>query len=407
MLLAGVVALWMAACSAGSGTAFDDDDDGVGNNGTGGLNFGGQNQGGGLLQPEVAYVQGTVYAPEGTIPISGALVYATQGTPPPIPDGVYCEKCIDLQGTRYVLTEPDGSFTLGVSTLGSHNLVVQKGSFRRVRPINLSQAGETLQLTPDLTSLPGVNNPSVGDFTPKIAVAYGDYDQIQDSLQKLGLQAGVAFDIYQDIGAPPGSDLLTNPAILESYHIVFFPCTGSWPNDFVTQSAVQDNLRSFVSKGGRLYVTDWAYDVLRQVFAPESPLSWLGDDGTPDSAHYGVYDAPSTAIDPGLAAWLGAQGITNFTTEANWTVIDDVNQYQAPDEESTMTTHHPTVWVAGDVPSEGNHAETTSFQYGCGRAMFSTYHTEAGWDQLMPQELALLYIILEIGVCTGEMPPPR
>ena len=47
-----------------------------------------------------------------------------------------------------------------------------------------------------------------------------------------------------------------------------------------------------------------------------------------------------------------------------------------------------------------------SFRYGCGRALFSTYHTEAwGVQSLMAQERALLYIILEIAVCVGDYPP--
>jgi hypothetical protein len=38
--------------------------------------------------------------------------------------------------------------------------------------------------------------------------------------------------------------------------------------------------------------------------------------------------------------------------------------------------------------------------------MFSTYHTgEGAHPGLMPQELILLYIILEIGVC-HDAPPP-
>lgn len=405
-LLAGVAALWLGACSAGGASNDDDDDDGAGNAGTGGFNLGGQGVGG-ALEPEVAFFSGKVMGPNGTTPISGALVYAQQGMPDPIPDGVYCERCIELLGKRFVLTDPDGSFTLGVSTLGNHNLIVQKGSFRRVRQVTVTQEGETVPLGPDVTNLPAVSNPSIGDWVPKMAVAYGSYDSIEDSLERLGLQAGVAFDIYEEYGYPPGASLLTDSTLLESYHIVFFPCTDSWPNSYVQQQNVQTNVRNFVNKGGRLYVTDWTYDVVRQIFAPEMPISWLGDDGSPDSAHTGIYDAQSQAIDPGLAAWLSVQGITTFMAEDNWTIINQVNQFQAPDETGASVAHDPTVWVAGDVPGEGNRPVTTSFQYGCGRTMFSTYHTEASFTQLMPQEMALLYIILEIGVCTGEMPPPR
>ena len=87
--------------------------------------------------PPGSRLSGKVVAPEGTIPISGALVYVT-GTPPPaIPDGVYCDKCVHLpDGTAYTTTRADGTFELPAG-LGSAFLVVQKGAFRRVRPVDL------------------------------------------------------------------------------------------------------------------------------------------------------------------------------------------------------------------------------------------------------------------------------
>ena len=50
---------------------------------------------------------------------------------------------------------------------------------------------------------------------------------------------------------------------------------------------------------------------------------------------------------------------------------------------------------------------TVSFEQKCGRVLFSTYHTEGDNNsKLLAQEKALLYILLEVGVCVGELPPP-
>ena len=50
---------------------------------------------------------------------------------------------------------------------------------------------------------------------------------------------------------------------------------------------------------------------------------------------------------------------------------------------------------------------TVTAQYGCGKMMFSTYHTaEGNHPGLMAQELILFYLILEIGVCQESLPPP-
>ena len=45
--------------------------------------------------------------------------------------------------------------------------------------------------------------------------------------------------------------------------------------------------------------------------------------------------------------------------------------------------------------------------YGCGRMMYSTFeNSSTPHAGLNPQELALLYMILEIGVCFEDPPPP-
>jgi hypothetical protein len=48
--------------------------------------------------------------------------------------------------------------------------------------------------------------------------------------------------------------------------------------------------------------------------------------------------------------------------------------------------------------------------YGCGRIQFTSYHAAEFFDYvgLSPQELILLYTILEIGVCQDNpLPPPE
>ncbi len=423
VVIACVVLAWIGACSASSSELDDSgsSSSGSSSNGSGGgLNLDAGQEGGQGPGPAVAYLQGKVYAPEGTIPISGALVYTTQSTPDPIPQKVHCSKCVDIPANvHHTLSEADGSFIVGVADVGDWNLVVQKGTFRRTRTIHVPDAGATVQVDAQSTTLPNHTDEAAGDYIPKIAVSYGIWDDIQDSLAKLGLgqvdssgnlvPGTEPFDIYEDSGKPPGSQLLTDyDTTLSNYHIVFFPCTDSWPNSYLLDPSVYNNLRNYVQAGGRLYVTDYSYDILRRAFDPEMPLKWEGDFGGFDDADGYPYDANATVNDPGLAEWLAVQGITSFVLEDNWSVIDHVDPYTAPNEDNEQETLTPTVWVSGDVPGTGLRPCTTSFQYGCGRAMFSTYHTEAsGVETLMTQELALLYILLEVAVCIGDFPPPR
>ena len=95
----------------------------------------------------------------------------------------------------------------------------------------------------------------------------------------------------------------------------------------------------------------------------------------------------------------------------NWSGIDAIPPIIVQDDEGNDVNvgHYP--WVEGPClacnPTDIFRPMTISAQYGCGRMMFSTYHTdESVHAGLTPQELILLYIILEIGVCHDDAPPP-
>ncbi len=112
--------------------------------------------------------------------------------------------------------------------------------------------------------------------------------------------------------------------------------------------------------------------------------------------------------DSGLATWLSGQGIDSFTLKANWSIVDKVNSYTALNEDGLEQSFTPTVWVSSKIPATGTNPATISYQLGCGRALFSTYHTEGeGGPELMAQERALLYTLLEIAVCVGDIVPPH
>jgi hypothetical protein len=122
------------------------------------------------------HLRGKVVAPEGTIPIAGALVYLTTTQPAEIPDGVYCDKCVHLpDGTPHTTTRTDGSFDMDAPA-GAYTLVVQKGAFRRVRALQVMSGDQTV--AQPLTTLPSITDKAAGDDIPKIAVVLGAWDPI-------------------------------------------------------------------------------------------------------------------------------------------------------------------------------------------------------------------------------------
>jgi len=343
---------------------------------------------------------GKVVAPEGTVPINGALVYLVLAPPPPLNEGLFCNKCFNLnEETPQTTTAPDGTFELMSPKSGSYYLVSQKGSFRRVRALEVTGGEQPVPI--ELTTMPGVSDATTGDAVPRMAVAVGGFDHIEDTLSQLGVEDYASYEgsAFGGGGGDTAIDLLLDWEKISQYQVVFVPCAGSWFDGDLSNPVFLQNIRDFVSAGGKLYVTDWSYDLINTVFP--GVITWLGDTGAVGSAQGSVYDAPAVVNDAGLQAWLESQNITDFTLEANWTTIDEVSSYTAPNELNFPTEFEPTVWVNADVPSQGVRPATVSFQYGCGRVLFSTYHTETSGSAILPQELALLYTVLEVNLCIG------
>jgi len=68
----------------------------------------------------------------------------------------------------------------------------------------------------------------------------------------------------------------------------------------------------------------------------------------------------------------------------------------------------PKVWMRGDAPySHGNAPLTVSWNYYCGKILYTVYHTHGSSSetdpkqyQLMIQEKIMMFLIMEIQTCT-------
>jgi hypothetical protein len=368
---------------------------------------------------------GFVYAPNLQIPISGALVYLTTEDPEPVPDGVYCAECVELPcDAHFVLTQPNGSFSLPSKSGPGQKLVVQKGQFLHVTDLDVVPGNNPI--APVDSSLPGEWNPAAGHWIPRIAVYRIANDSIFNLLAKIGLgQVDANGNLIEgteqfDILSPSGdANLLDSLGQMQKYHIIFVPCMAQGGLGQV--SPIRElNIRDWTAAGGKWYVTDWANEYLYEPFPNYQTFH------KPNSPDLGLYNSNGTIVDPDLLAWLIAlpaplknigggyptlNNLPSVTLEDNWSGLDAVHEILVDNEEGEPVNvgHH--TWVEGPCgacsDSFTNRPMTVTGQYGCGRMMFSTYHTsEYAHQGLTPQELVLLYIILEIGVCFGDPPPP-
>ena len=424
---------------------------GSGEPGTGGGDGGTSGGGDGGTPVENACPNGTsttlsgrVVAPNGQDPIPFARVYVpTQVNP--FPDGVSCDVCSDTTGAALVstVTEVDGSFTLGpIPTREdqppgeSIQLVAQKGRFRQVETVTIDTPCGANGSSDVEYALPSQN---AGDDTiPSIAVVTGRYDVMECVLRELGLAPG-SFDLYNGIksliGGTPGVEgqfntLLGDLDRMKQYNIIFINCS---QNDFESQlgnASVRANIDAYVSAGGRLYVTDWSYDYLEQIpslapvidFAP-SPSGDAPEARNQAAVGRGGIEIDASVLDDDMASWLAAvEEVTGdeLVSDAGKVHIehflaDWVMQLQVPARDETK------VWLEGPVSGgdiSGVKALTTTYDHDeCGRVLYSSYHTAGGRRQLptdsfpgycgsqslSPQEHVLLYLILHVADCIGDV----
>lgn len=395
-----------AACGSESRPDFaaDGDDGGPatslpGASSSGGPAIGADDSGAALATPGQTTLKGKTFAPNGTLPLAGVLVYETNTPPAPIPDGTYCDTCRLLPEGTFVQSAADGSFEFKAHA-GARYLVTEKGQFRRVRKIVVGPDGTTQAVDKEVTTLPGHTEAGAdgqSDTSARIALMDeypgGDSDPIHRALLALGVTEWTSF--HNDVKQ-------VTPENMSRFHIALFPCEDS---PFQKPGAAERAaLRGFAQAGGKVYASDWSHQFVDQTFEEffKNPnRTWNADTGA--QAPTGKYD------DVEMSAWLASVSPNedpNATTfEGVWSTYLGVKAASVPDATGTphLVTPHVYASITDDSGLYYSKEAATSLEFGCGRALLSTFHVAAGAsDNLLMQEKALLYMLLDVSTCIGE-----
>ena len=394
---------------------------GTGQGGSGGTGVlvGGSGGGeGGVIEPGVT-LSGRVMAPSGAFPISGALVFLTKDDPEPIPTGVYHYECDDMQGTPYALSKADGTWTIENAPIGTWKLVTRKGNFRRIRQLEV-----TTEMDPnvheEMTTLPGAGTPDGADTTPSFGVVKTSPDLTYNLLAKFGmgqvnasgeLIAGTeTFHIYEDggFGSYAHTSALFDNQNLRNYHMIFLPCYASSVGVAFVNDHIQ-MLRDYVAAGGRIY-NSCTVSLWSEATFPDYVDFYESDN--PNRFDIGrrtgsAYTTSGTVLDQGLAAWMSvvtANDPNNVPFHNGYVTIDstqEVNDGHGSEQDGFIVK--PYTWVRDNGTYPGSPLMVT-YNYDFGKVFYSVYETSSNSTAITPQEYVLLYVILEVGVCTN-LPP--
>jgi hypothetical protein len=413
--------------------------------------------------PPTGSVAGTVWAPGNAIgsvpagyeiPVSGAMVYIADTTPAPIPEGVYCDRCTEPP-FAYVLSDAHGAFQLPGASPGAHRLVIEKAQFRLETMIDVP-ADTGLTLGTAQTTLPSTHDPAHGKWLPRVAIAIGDSDQVEDILGKMGILdldadgrvkessfAGTdRVELWGNPVDPPfpsaqkGSitDLFGDLAKMKRYHIIFVPCNYESDVTPLANPAVRKNIQDYVAAGGKIYVTDWSAEWEDAAFpdfigfdvSTDTTSAMVASNSiNPGDGDFGGF-THGKVEDPAMSAWLDgqkaplvipaggededwpatyAEGVTSandFLIEGSWSLIRTLPTVKiGTDMMGNPITNTAKTWISGDYQG-AIYPRTVTFEPSCGRVLYSTYHTAGKTHAyLVPQERVLLYLIMEIGVCNN------
>jgi hypothetical protein len=388
-------------------------------------------------------VQGVVWSPgadlagireENRFPIPGVVV-AMYTYQPETPDPQTNCNCLEIPDNVASTTSDKvtGEFELRVLPDRTYWLVIQKGDFRRVRQVAIPDMPNEIfriETGPDVARPPEVTLPNrpdlaTGDTIPRIAIADGAYEDQSLLFESMG------FNYDQDITLLTTSfttdqvkQLLENPTELATYSLLIAPCGASMPST----SAAKDNLRNWIKTGGKLYVDDFSYDFVEQIFPEflswwvENPGSGSGSEGPCGEGSDPGYSCNNWSSygfdgDPGDAdfeAWLALPDVNRgdpIRLEGAWDYLYTISQGVVGWDEdfNAEIRQEPKVWMynANTVPYGASHVPATvGWPYYCGKVLYTVYHTHGTSSEnpmqyrLMLQEKIMMYLILDINTCS-------
>jgi hypothetical protein len=368
---------------------------------------------------------GKVHAPNGTLPLYGALVYVTKSPVPPLGVGPSCGACAALPAGAYAArTSTDGSFVLGgVPDGDGYSLVVEIGKWRRTVTLPPVTCGASA-LPDELTRLP--KNKSEGSL-PAIAIATGGGDSLECMLRRIGvddaeftsnsgsgrvhLYTGVGAATTLGSGAPLGASttLWQSSATLGAYDAVLLSCEAGI-NAQTKPAASLQALSDYLSVGGRVLATHFHHYWFSSGPGLFPSVATWATKPAPPNPSVGTVDQ-STPKGVALASSLVAAKAS--TTAGSLTVVAPTHMVDAvsASAQSRLTVPDPVNGTAVEYMTFDTPVGVAPNK-ACGRVAYSAMHTGNGdalgaafpngcaSTPLTNNEVLLAYALFDATACT-------
>ena len=390
---------------------------------------------------------GTVYAPNGTLPLYGVNVYVPREMPAAFTEGAQCSRCSDeLTGfpVAHVQSDDQGNFRLENVPAGDNiPLVITTGKWRRQVVIPRVESCTDTTLTAVETRLP--KDKTEGDI-PKIALSTGGADSLECLVRKLGIADG---EVTTDTGAGrvhffaggggvsnfsgTGGATFSNAQMLwgtvdklKQYDMVFLSCEGGQNANTKPQAAL-DAMKAYADLGGRVFASHW-HNIWIEGSTQggnQRPAVWPSiatwtNAGNTDPGTIDLIDEASNPKGSAFASWM--LNVMGSTVRGEIPIADNTINGQS----TGRTTCNEVDPARGErwTYLKGQNGYTQNFQFTtpneqplenrCGKVVFSDMHVSGGpmgmpypagcpLTPLTPQEKALSFMFFDIASCVGPI----
>ena len=393
-------------------------------------------------------ISGTVYAPNGTLPLFGINVYVPNQAVADPPEGAICDRCTDsIPGypLSKAVTDEAGKFTL-INVPSGQNVpvIIQSGKWRRTIMVStVAQCADTALAAAE-TRLP--KNKSEGNM-PKIAIATGAADALECLPRKLGIEdsemtadtgAG-RINLFANTMSPGqganrnGAGMFTNSQTLwndvnklKAYDIVFLSCEGGQYEETKSQTAL-DAMKAYADLGGRVFLSHWHniwIEGATRPAAPQAPAVWTeiaqwNDDDTTFTTPSDRVDEVNNPKGSSFATWMlnvmgspaGMRGVIPIGANTGKNTVDSIDNNRAerwvywPQNGSTERPQMFQFTTPNEAPANDR----------CGKVVFSDMHVSGDSSSstgtafpggcssqpLTPQEKALAFMFFDIASCVS------
>ncbi len=380
------------------------------------------------MQPTT--LTGTVFAPNGTLPLFGIDVYVPNADPGPFTPVVQCGSCTNgLPGNPIVQTQTDeaGKFTLtGLPDGDNIPVVISTGKWRRQIKIPKVASCSTQAIPVADTTFPKSHDDMTPNTTsvdlPRIAISTGSADSLECLVRRLGIadkeittdkEAG-KIHLFADLDSGGGvgttafestfaggarafsnskalwGTTATDAGKLSSYDIVILSCEGAQHAETKTQAAM-DRLKAYADLGGRVFLSHWHNIWIEGSTTTQNgtkPMVWPGlatwsnaNDTLPDPTNDNI-DEQHNPKGPSFATWMLNVGGSTPGMRDLIAIQKDTGKSTAISVDNNSVEQ----WVY--LQKDATARVTQNFQFStpnekpledrCGKVVFSDMHVSGG-----------------------------